>query len=313
MKRISCVVIIVLLLTGLNFFQGFAFAESEKVKVYEFFSPNCGYCTRAASDYAAIESKYGSSVEIIKVDVTQNPYLASQYGVRTLPTTVVGNQKIVGYSSDLASRIESAIISASPAVKASPASESSSATSDKSSSTSDKSSINQISKNLSEKSIANNKKTSTDKGVVTINASGKSSSASTSGDCKNGDCNKTSSASTSNNCKNNTCNDNSSCSSASNNCQNGSCGKSSCQSCSGKCASSACNSASNCSSNCTSAGTCQSSCSSLANNISCQVGGFFSKILGFFQKIVEVVRCAFSNLTNCCSSGCSSSCSSSCR
>ncbi len=121
------------------------------MKINPFFN-TCGFCIfstfipalckRAAADFAEIDAKYGSSVEIIKVDVTKNQDMVNKFKVTKLPTIVVGDKRINGYSSGLAAKIENNIKSAAPGINA-----------NNNSSTAGSSTIGALSQTISENSI----------------------------------------------------------------------------------------------------------------------------------------------------------------
>lgn len=72
------------------------FKESIKDKkvLIDFWATWCGPCRALAPKLEEI-SKEQSEVEILKIDVDQNPNLASQFGVRGIPTLIFLDKEVV--------------------------------------------------------------------------------------------------------------------------------------------------------------------------------------------------------------------------
>lgn len=70
--------------------------------VIDFWAPWCGPCRMQAPVIDALAQEYASKVTIGKVDVDQQPELASQFGVMSIPTIVIKKDgqvvdQMVGY------------------------------------------------------------------------------------------------------------------------------------------------------------------------------------------------------------------------
>jgi len=76
--------------------------QSELPVVVDFWAEWCLPCKRVAPILDAIAAEYDSQLTVAKLDVDQNPNVAMQYGVMSIPTLLVfkGGQpveRIVGY------------------------------------------------------------------------------------------------------------------------------------------------------------------------------------------------------------------------
>lgn len=70
--------------------------------VIDFWAPWCGPCRMQAPVIDALAQEYADKVTIGKVDVDQQPELASQFGVMSIPTIIVKKDgqlvdQMVGY------------------------------------------------------------------------------------------------------------------------------------------------------------------------------------------------------------------------
>jgi thioredoxin 1 len=74
-------------LTKLNFRETI---ESKDVPVLvDFWAPWCGPCRMIAPELEAVAKDLGSKVKIGKVNVDNEPELAEQYGVQSIPNMIV--------------------------------------------------------------------------------------------------------------------------------------------------------------------------------------------------------------------------------
>lgn len=69
-------------------FQSDVLQSSEPV-VIDFWAEWCGPCKMIAPALEEISSEMGDKVKIAKVNIDENPELATQYGVRSIPTLLI--------------------------------------------------------------------------------------------------------------------------------------------------------------------------------------------------------------------------------
>jgi thioredoxin 1 len=63
--------------------------SSETPTVIDFFATWCGPCRMVTPILEDLKSDMGESVRVYKIDVDQNPHLAAQYQVRSVPTLMI--------------------------------------------------------------------------------------------------------------------------------------------------------------------------------------------------------------------------------
>jgi thioredoxin 1 len=63
--------------------------KAEKLSLVDFWAPWCGPCRAIGPILEELASEYGERVNIVKVNVDDNPATASQYGVRSIPTLIL--------------------------------------------------------------------------------------------------------------------------------------------------------------------------------------------------------------------------------
>ncbi len=63
--------------------------ESDKPVVVDFWAEWCGPCKAIAPDLEAISDEMAGDVTIAKINMDENPDLAAQYGVRSIPTLLM--------------------------------------------------------------------------------------------------------------------------------------------------------------------------------------------------------------------------------
>ncbi|MSQ36374.1 MAG: thioredoxin [Dehalococcoidia bacterium] len=83
----------------------------------DFWAPWCGPCRMVAPIVEELAGEYEGRVKFVKLNTDENPKIASQFGIRSIPTLLVFKQgavagQIVGFrpKSDLQKRLDAVLV-----------------------------------------------------------------------------------------------------------------------------------------------------------------------------------------------------------
>ena len=82
--------------TDASFMADVVEASRETPVIVDFWAPWCGPCRMVAPIVEEIAKEFEGQIKVFKLNTDENPNVASQYGIRSIPTLMVfkGGQKV---------------------------------------------------------------------------------------------------------------------------------------------------------------------------------------------------------------------------
>ena len=85
--------------------------KSDKPVLVDFWAPWCGPCRAIGPILDQLAGDYGGRVDIVKVNVDDNPQISGQYGVKSIPTIMmIKDGKVKDTKIGLASKNELTVL-----------------------------------------------------------------------------------------------------------------------------------------------------------------------------------------------------------
>ena len=74
---------------NMNHEQFRSMVENGKIVLVDFWAPWCSYCRRIGPAYDKVAAQYAEHLEVVKVNIDEEPLLANQERIEVIPTLVL--------------------------------------------------------------------------------------------------------------------------------------------------------------------------------------------------------------------------------